>query len=288
MERNSISSLRRLMSSLLVLLFLAAQCCLADAPTRHLRGARWPARRLLSRQDPPVIDSVESTKKHIKAPANNKGAFWSGIPFELSQTAAARAGLQTLEQSVGTEITGHPEAQRGTPTNPQFWDWFSEGFSQTIVESGSTEVTVLLRAPNRLLAGPSDPYTDGRMVQRSSKRPTSAVSRLGPTSAPNTLVLRADRIIDWSEIEFPIMRQNNIRVMAMHPGENGRPSTDPYEIWPNDEGYLWQQRWQGGVEHTEELMCGPGENSVFVQCETPQDPNTFEIGCPNVPGTIEP
>lgn len=168
MDRNNFFSPRHLMSSLLALLFLASQCCLAAAPLWQLRGA-GSLQLLQARQDQPVIDSVESTKKYIKAPANNKGAFWSGIPFELSQSAAAAAGLQTLEQSVGTEITGHPEAQRGTPTNPQFWDWFSEGFSQTIVESGSTEVTVLLRAPNRLLTGPSDPYTDGRMVQRSSK-----------------------------------------------------------------------------------------------------------------------
>lgn len=178
MDRNDLFSLRHLMSSLLVLLFFAAQCCLAAVPLWPLRDTS--SLQLLTRQDQPVIDSVESTKQYITAPANNKGAFWSGIPFELSQSAAAAAGLQTLEQSVGTEITDHPEAQRGTPTNPQFWDWFSEGFSQTIVESGSTEVTVLLRAPNRLLTGPSDPYTDGRMVQRSSKlcylmRPSSMI-----------------------------------------------------------------------------------------------------------------
>lgn len=119
-------------------------------------------------QEPPVIDSMESTKEFITAPPNNQGAFWSGIPFPLSQSAAAAAELQTLEQSVGPEITDHPDAQRGTPTNPQFWDWFSEGFSRTIVEAGHTEVTVLLRAPNRLLTGPSDPLTDGRMVSRSS------------------------------------------------------------------------------------------------------------------------
>lgn len=84
------------------------------------------------------------------------------------------------------------------------------------------------------------------------------------------------------------MRQNNIRVMAMHPGENGRPGIDRYEIWPNDEGYLWQQRWQGGVEETEEIQCGAGQNALLVQCETLADPGTFEIGCPGVPGSLEP
>lgn len=163
------------MNFLAVLLF--AQCCLSEViNSPKFRGLN----HLQLRQDdppppdPPVptIDSVESTKRYIKAPANNKGAFWSGIPFPLSQSAAEAAGLQTLEQSVPPEITNHPEGQRGTPTNPQFWDWFSEGFSDTIVESGSTEVTVLLRAPNRLLTGPSDPLTDGRMVSRSSKSTT--------------------------------------------------------------------------------------------------------------------
>lgn len=38
------------------------------------------------------------------------------------------------------------------------------------------------------------------------------------------------------------MRQNNIRVMAMRPGENGRPGIDRYEIWPNDQGHDWQRR----------------------------------------------
>lgn len=84
------------------------------------------------------------------------------------------------------------------------------------------------------------------------------------------------------------MRENNIRVLAMHPGEAGRPGTDRYEIWPNDEGYRWQQRWQGGLEETEELQCGPGEGAVLVQCETPVDPDTFEVGCPGVPGSLEP
>lgn len=277
------------MSSLLVLLLLAAQSSLAEVPSRQFRGASsWrqsalhhPVVALHVRQDQPVIDSVDSTKQYITAPPQNKGAFWSGIPFELSQSAAEAAGLQTLEQSVGPEITGHPDAQRGTPTNPQFWDWFSEGFSQTLVESGSTEVTVLLRAPNRLLTGPSDPYSDGRMVSRSSKLEIFSLAYLYIDSE---LIY----IMDWSEIEFPIMRENNIRVLARHPGEDGRPGIDPYEIWPNDEGYLWQQRWQGGQEQTEELMCGPGENAVLVQCETPQDPDTFEIGCPDVPSTLEP
>lgn len=95
-------------------------------------------------------------------------------------------------------------------------------------------------------------------------------------------------LADWSEIEFPIMRENNIRVLAMHPGENGRPGIYPYELWPNDEGYLWQQRWQGGQEQTEEIQCGPGEGAVFVQCETAADPDTFEIGCPGDTGSLEP
>lgn len=84
------------------------------------------------------------------------------------------------------------------------------------------------------------------------------------------------------------MRANNIRVMAMHPGEFGRPSLDRYQLWPNDEGYLWQQRWQGGQETTEEVMCAPGENSLLIQCETAADPDEFEIACPDVPGSIEP
>lgn len=170
-----------MMNFLAVLLF--AQCCLSEViNSPKFRGLN----HLQLRQDDPpppdpavpTIDSVESTKRYIKAPANNKGAFWSGIPFPLSQSAAEAAGLQTLEQSVPPEITDHPEGQRGTPTNPQFWDWFSEGFSETIVESGSTEVTVLLRAPNMLLTGPSDPLTDGRMVSRSSKSTTYRKSQL--------------------------------------------------------------------------------------------------------------
>lgn len=152
-----------------MVLFFAQYCYAEPINPLHLRGSKHLDLQLRQNSDPPKIDSVASTKQYITAPANNKGAFWSGIPFPLSQSAAEAAGLQTLEQSVGTEITNHPEGQRGTATNPQFWDWFSEGFSDTIVESGSTEVTVLLRAPNRLLEGPSDPLTDGRMVSRSSK-----------------------------------------------------------------------------------------------------------------------
>lgn len=175
-KRNSSFSLGLLMMNFLAVL-LFAQCCLSEVVNSpKFRGINHLQLRQTDPPppDPPVpkIDSVESTKRYIKAPANNKGAFWSGIPFPLSQSAAEAAGLQTLEQSVPPEITNHPEGQRGTPTNPQFWDWFSEGFSETIVESGSTEVTVLLRAPNRLLTGPSDPLTDGRMVSRSSKSKT--------------------------------------------------------------------------------------------------------------------
>ncbi|KAH8749212.1 hypothetical protein F5883DRAFT_581501 [Diaporthe sp. PMI_573] len=136
----------------------------------------------------------------------------------------------------------------------------SAGFSESLVEAGHTEVTVLLRAPNRLLTGPSDPFQDGRM---------------GPNA-------------NWSLTEFPIMRQNSIRVMAMHPGENGRPGIDRYEIWPNDQGHDWQRRWQGGEQQPEELQCGPGENSVLVTCQTAIDESTFEVGCPSVPGSLEP
>lgn len=93
---------------------------------------------------------------------------------------------------------------------------------------------------------------------------------------------------DWSLTEFPIMRQNNIRVMAMHPGENGRPGITRYEIWPNDQGHVWQQNWGGGEQQPEELQCGPGENSVLVTCQTAIDQDTFEVGCPSVPGSLEP
>lgn len=174
---KSLPSFGPLMRNFLIAFLLVAQCCLAEPINNHHPKARGIWNNLDLRQtDPPppdpaipVIDGVPSTKRYIKAPANNKAAFWSGIPFPLSQSAAAAAGLQTLEQSVPPEITDHPEAQRGTPTNQQFWDWFSEGFADTIVEGGSIEVTVLLRAPNRLLTGPSDPLTDGRMVSSSSK-----------------------------------------------------------------------------------------------------------------------
>ncbi|KAL1869609.1 hypothetical protein Daus18300_005463, partial [Diaporthe australafricana] len=54
----------------------------------------------------------------------------------------------------------------------------------------------------------------------------------------------------WSLTEFPIMRHNNIRVMAMHPGENGRPGSR-YRIWPNDEGHIWQRKWGGGEQQPE-------------------------------------
>lgn len=166
-RRASLSLSPRLATWNFLAIFLFVQCCLSEP-------IRSPKLRSLNKPQPrqtefPTINSVDSTKDYIKAPAENKGAFWSGIPFPLSQSAAEAAGLQTLEQSVPPEITNHPEAQRGTPTNPQFWDWFSQGFSEVIAESGSTEVTVLLRAPNRLLTGPSDPLTDGRMVSRSSE-----------------------------------------------------------------------------------------------------------------------
>lgn len=83
------------------------------------------------------------------------------------------------------------------------------------------------------------------------------------------------------------MRENNIRVMALHPGQEGRPSLAPYEIWPNDQGYQWQQEWLGGQEQTEQIQCAPGEDSLLIQCNTNVD-EEFEVACPDVPGTIEP
>lgn len=118
----------------------------------------------------PVINSTESTLPYMKAPPKNTGAFWSGIPFKLSQSAAKAQGLQTLEMSVPPLIfPQHPDSQYGSPKRRYFWDWFSEGYAQTLVTSGSKEVTVFLRAPSVELTGPSDPYTDGRMVRRSGK-----------------------------------------------------------------------------------------------------------------------
>ena len=102
-------------------------------------------------------------------PATDRGAYWSGIPFPLTQSAAAEAGLQTMVQSVTETITNHPDQERGTSTRAQFWDWFCEGYSNAIVEGDSSMVTVLLREPNVLLSGPSDPLTDGRMISRSSR-----------------------------------------------------------------------------------------------------------------------
>ncbi|KAF6816059.1 hypothetical protein CSOJ01_03122 [Colletotrichum sojae] len=212
------------------------------------------------RQDPPVIDSVDAAKKFITAPAKDKGMFWSGIPFELSQQAARDQGLQTLEQSVPSEITNHPDAVPKTVNNPIFWDRFSQAFSDTLVEQGHTTVTVALRAPNRLLNGPSDPFTDGRMVQRS----------------------------DWAEIEFPTMQAANIRVMAIHPLEDGEIGQDPYEIWPVDHGHEWQARWGGGRQHTEQVQCPATTDAVLVVCRSLTDEDTFTTACPNTPMTLEP
>ncbi|UPK92350.1 hypothetical protein LCI18_003285 [Fusarium solani-melongenae] len=205
----------------LLLLSVLAQCVSSrEVVSSWYRRDYLPVPKgLLVRQDPPVIDSVDAAKKFITAPEKDKGMFWSGIPFELSQQAATDNGLQTLEQSVPTEITNHPDAVPKTINNPIFWDRFSQAFSDILVEQGHTTVTVALRAPNRLLTGPSDPFTDGRMVQRS----------------------------DWAEIEFPTMQAANIRVMAIHPLEDGNIGNDAYEIWPNDQGFEWQARHGGGM-----------------------------------------
>ncbi|KAF6820603.1 hypothetical protein CMUS01_11534 [Colletotrichum musicola] len=160
----------------------------------------------------PVIDSVAAAHNYVKPPAKDHGMFWSGIPFEESQKAATRNGLQTLEQSVPAEIKNHPDAVPKTPNNPIFWDRFSQAYSNTLVEGKHTIVTVALRAPSTVLTGPSDPFKDGRMVQRS----------------------------DWAEIEFPTMKAAGIKVMAIHPVEDKGVTAEPYEIWPNDEGYKWQ------------------------------------------------
>lgn len=164
-------SLRHVMANVLIILLLA-QCSL----TLSLNPVRDSV-QLQKRQgnppppDPPipVIDGVQSTKRYIRVPARNQGAFWSGLPFPLTQSAAAAAGLQTLEQSVAPEILSHADAQLDNPNSGQFWTWMSAGFSETLVEAGHTEVTVLLRAPNRLLTGPSDPFQDGRMGPNASK-----------------------------------------------------------------------------------------------------------------------
>ncbi|KAJ0116640.1 hypothetical protein J7T55_009790 [Diaporthe amygdali] len=76
--------------------------------------------------------------------------------------------------------------------------------------------------------------------------------------------------------------------MAMQPGENGRPGTSRYEIWPNDQGYVWQRNWGGGEQQPEKLQYGPGEDSVLVTCETAIDESAFEVGCPSVPESLEP
>lgn len=168
---NQSLSFRYVLARVLTIL-LFAQCSVAWSldPFRH-------SLQLEKRQtdppppDPPipVIDGVQSTKRYIRAPARNQGAFWSGLPFPLTQSAAAAAGFQTLEQSVAPEILSHPDAQLDSPNSGQFWTWMSAGFSETLVEAGHTEVTVLLRAPNRLLTGPSDPFQDGRMGPNASK-----------------------------------------------------------------------------------------------------------------------
>lgn len=168
---NSVLSFRYVMAHFLAIL-LFAQCSISLSlyPFRH-------SVQLESRQtdppppDPPipVIDGVQSTKRYIRAPTRNQGAFWSGLPFPLTQSAAEAAGFQTLEQSVAPEILSHPDAQLDSPNSAQFWTWMSAGFSETLVEEGHTEVTVLLRAPNRLLTGPSDPFQDGRMGPNASE-----------------------------------------------------------------------------------------------------------------------
>ncbi|KAJ0116639.1 hypothetical protein J7T55_009789 [Diaporthe amygdali] len=156
---NPLMSFKHSIAKALTML-LITQCSLAwSVDTLWLRGAT----DLLKRRGPPdppipVIDGVQSTKRYIRNPAQNQGAFWSGFPSPLTQSAAAAAGFQKLEQSVAPEILSHPDAKLDSANSGQFWTWMSAGFSETLVENGHNEVTVLLRAPNRLLTGPSDPF----------------------------------------------------------------------------------------------------------------------------------
>lgn len=185
---------------------------------------RWQARRgakiAIDQTQPskktsyPVIDSATKANQYVKDPAKNKALFWSGIKSEYVQQFAIELGLQTLEQLVGPEILSHPKAH-DRATSSIFWTHISAAFADHITTSGSTEIAIILKAPNRILTAPSDPSTDGRLADFS----------------------------DAFRIEIPRMQSANIKVMAMHPAVSGPAGRDKYELCPTDEGHKWQQRW---------------------------------------------
>lgn len=183
---------------------------------------------------------------------------------------------------MGDELHDNPAGQYGQSTRPLFWDRLSQAISDIVVEGPSNivssprachiyiyicctdtpdiKVTVALRAPNVVLAGPSEPYTDGGIVQRSN----------------------------WSEIEYPTFQAPGLTVMAFHPMEPGNAGRETYEIWPNGAGHTWQARWVAGNPFTTEVNCPIGStDAVLVQCETGEDTDQFTTACPNEPGELE-
>ncbi|KAH8762549.1 hypothetical protein F5883DRAFT_646607 [Diaporthe sp. PMI_573] len=122
---NPILSFRYVMTHFLTILIFA-QCSIAWSLDPFRASIQLEKRQTdPPPPDPPipVIDGVQSTKRYIRAPARNQGTFWSGLPFPLTQSAAAAAGFQTLEQSVAPEILSQPDAQLDSPNSGQFWTW---------------------------------------------------------------------------------------------------------------------------------------------------------------------
>jgi hypothetical protein len=183
-----------------------------------------------------VINSPADAAKYITPPPKDKAIFWSGVPFDLSQSFAKKIGMKTLELSVGKKVTSDPQASSSNPQWDLFWGNLSVAFGQVAVGTKPNFVTVELRAPNQLLTGPSDPFSDGRMVRSS----------------------------DWARNEMPALQRANVRIMAVHPLEQGKAATDAYQVWPKDEGSLWQKRNGGGAAQTTSVKCAANIKAMCV------------------------
>lgn len=55
------------------------------------------------------------------------------------------------------------------------------------------------------------------------------------------------------------MMEANFTVWAIHPEEAGAAGLARYEIWPNDQGYLWQQKF---LNATADLYTGSAAAAV--------------------------
>jgi hypothetical protein len=221
--------------------------CLPDVAEPDAEGQTYPS-----------INSVGDAKVHITRPPHNKGMFWSGVPYEVSRQTASAHGLFTLEMSVPNWILHHPNQRRGNPNRALFWDRFSQAFSEILAEDHHTQVAVSLSAASFYVNEiQPDPYSDGRMVHRS----------------------------DWSEIEYPIMRRHNIKVIAYHPLELGENAGIPYELWPEDHGRNWQIAHGRGHEITSHTC--PGLHGVFsYRCVNRLNLGAFKQHCATNPAVF--